>query len=112
MENATRDSARLMTDYKKKWIASSRMIPLKAAQGPKVIVERLEQSRFEAANTVEDSPSKGSLERIRRSMSQHLYQGYLAEVDALNQVKRFLSERRDKLSQEHKHRLINQIIKL
>ena len=31
MENATRDSARLMTDYKKKWIAASRMIPLKSS---------------------------------------------------------------------------------
>lgn len=89
MENATRDSARLMTDYKKKWIAPSKTIPLKRAPVPKVMIDRLDQSRFET----EDSPTKGSLERIRRSRDTHLYQSYLAEVEALNQMKRFLAER-------------------
>ena len=70
MENATRDSARLITDYKKKWIAPSKTIPLKRAIVPKVIIERLDQSRFE---TVEESPTKQSLERIRKSMDTHLY---------------------------------------
>ena len=108
MENATRDSARLMTDYKKKWIAPTKTIPLKRAPVPKVIIERLDQSRFET----EDSPTKGSLERIRKSMDTHLYQSYLAEVAALNQVKRFLAERQQMLSLEHRKRLICQIINM
>jgi len=107
MENATRDSARLITDYKKKWIAPSKTIPLKRAIVPKVIIERLDQSRFD-----EESPTKQSLERIRKSMDTHLYQSYLAEVAALNQVKRFLAERQQMLSFEHRKRLICQIINM
>lgn len=40
-----------------------------------------------------------NLEKIRYSMENHKYQKYLAEVNALNTVKTFLKENRDKLSE-------------